>query len=330
VEGLAMQKVSCGEQGLVVSRVGLGCMGMSWTYGKPDESKVMDTLYLALELGVTFWDTADVYGQGENERLLARVLKSERSRVQLASKGGIAGRDSDGLIINGRPDYLQQACKASLKRLEVEYLDLYYLHRVDPRVPIEESVGALGELVNQGYLRYIGLSEAGAQTIRRAHREFPLSAVQSEYSLFSRDVELEVLPTLRELKIGLVPYSPLGRGLLTGGITAQTKLDENDFRQLMPRFSSENLHTNLGLVERIKKVAQDHGCSPAQLALGWVLAQGDDVIPIPGTKRSTYLRDNVQAIALELSAQGKEALERVSGQVAGARYPELLMKAVAR
>ncbi len=325
-----MQKVSCGEQGLVVSRVGLGCMGMSWTYGKPDESKVMDTLYLALELGVTFWDTADVYGQGENERLLARVLKSERSRVQLASKGGIAGRDSDGLIINGRPDYLQQACKASLKRLEVEYLDLYYLHRVDPRVPIEESVGALGELVNQGYLRYIGLSEAGAQTIRRAHREFPLSAVQSEYSLFSRDVELEVLPTLRELKIGLVPYSPLGRGLLTGGITAQTKLDENDFRQLMPRFSSENLHTNLGLVERIKKVAQDHGCSPAQLALGWVLAQGDDVIPIPGTKRSTYLRDNVQAIALELSAQGKEALERVSGQVAGARYPELLMKAVAR
>jgi aryl-alcohol dehydrogenase-like predicted oxidoreductase len=258
------------------------------------------------------------------------VLKSERPRVQLASKCGITGRDADGLTVNGRPDYIQSAAKESMRRLGVDYLDLLYLHRVDPSVPIEESVGAMGELVQQGYVRYIGLSEARAETIRRAHREFPLSAVQSEYSLFSREVEQEVLPTLRELKIALVPYSPLGRGLLTGAITRETQLEANDFRRDMPRFAPENLHRNLRLVKEIETVAHEHGCSPAQMALGWVLAQGEDIIPIPGTKRSSYLRDNVQAIHLELSAQGRQALDAISSKVAGARYPAALLKAVSR
>lgn len=333
-----MRKVSCGNQGLVVSRLGLGCMGMSGAYGEAVssgsvaavEAKALDTLYLSLELGVTFWDTADIYGEGRNEELLSRVLKLERARVQLASKCGITGRDSSGLTVNGRPDYIQSACKASMMRLGVDHLDLLYLHRVDPKVPIEESVGAMGELVRGGYIRYVGLSEPSAATIRRAHKEFPLSAVQSEYSLFSRGIESEILPTLRELKIGLVPYSPLGRGLLTGTITRDTQLEDNDFRRAMPRFAQENLDHNLRLVEEVKRVAKDHGCSPAQMALGWVLAQGDDIIPIPGTKRSSYLRDNAQAVDLDLSRQGREALDVISRHVAGERYPEALMKAVAR
>lgn len=314
----------------MVSRLGLGCMGMSQAYGPADEGKALDTLYLALELGVTFWDTADVYGQGANERLLARVLKTERPRVQLASKCGITGRNADGLTVSGRPDYIHQACKASLRRLGVDALDLFYLHRVDPQIPIEESVGAMGELVGQGYVRYLGLSEASAATIRRAHREFPLSAVQSEYSLFSREVEDEVLPTLRELGIGLVPYSPLGRGMLTGAITAETRLEDDDFRHALPRFAPENLSSNLRLVEEIKREARAHGCSPAQLALGWVLSRGEDVIPIPGTKRSAYLRDNAQAVHLDLSAPARQALEQISQKVSGARYPAALMKAVAK
>lgn len=305
-------------------------MGMSWAYGEADEGKALDTLYVALELGVTFWDTADVYGEGRNEQLLSRVLKTERNRIQLAGKCGITGRDSDGLTVNGRPDYIQRACKASLKRLGVDFVDLFYLHRVDPKVPIEESVGAIGELVQQGCVRYAGLSEANSATIRRAHREFPLSAVQSEYSLFSRGVEDEVLPTLRELGIGLVPYSPLGRGMLTGAFKTNTELADNDMRRSLPRFAEENLTQNLHLVEEITAVAKAHGCSPAQMALGWVLAQGDDIIPIPGTKRSSYLRDNAQAVHLELSAQGRERLERLSSQVSGERYPKGLMKAVGR
>ena len=325
-----MRKVSCGNQGLIVSRLGLGCMGMSWAYGQADEAKALDCLYLALELGVTFWDTADVYGEGKNEELLARVLKTERPRVQLATKCGITGRDADGLTVNCRPDYIQQACKSSMKRLGVDSLDLLYLHRVDPQVPIEESVGAMGELVSAGYVRYIGLSEAKAETIRKAHREFPLSAVQSEYSLFTRGVEDSVLPTLRELKIGLVPYSPLGRGMLTGAITKETALAESDMRRQLPRFDKDNLEQNLRLVDEIEAVAKEHGCSPAQMALGWVLAQGDDIIPIPGTKRSSYLRDNAQAVRLELSVAGRERLDGISTRVAGERYPSFLMKAVSR
>lgn len=325
-----MRKVSCGNQGLRVSRLGLGCMGMSWAYGLADEAKALDSLYVALELGVTFWDTADVYGDGRNEELLARVLKTERSRVELATKCGITGRDDDGLTVNGRPDYIQQACKASMKRLGVDTLDLLYLHRVDPKIPIEESVGAMGELVSQGHVRYIGLSEAKAETIRKAHSEFPLSAVQSEYSLFTRGVEESILPTLRELKIGLVPYSPLGRGMLTGAITAETKLEDDDMRRHLPRFEKANLAQNLRLVEEITSVAKAHGCSPAQMALGWILAQGEDVIPIPGTKRSSYLRDNAQSIHLDLSVQGRQRLEAISQEVAGERYPSALMRAVSR
>ncbi len=325
-----MRKVSCGNQGLRVSRLGLGCMGMSWAYGLADEAKALDSLYVALELGVTFWDTADVYGDGRNEELLARVLKTERSRVELATKCGITGRDDDGLTVNGRPDYIQQACKASMKRLGVDTLDLLYLHRVDPKIPIEESVGAMGELVSQGHVRYIGLSEAKAETIRKAHSEFPLSAVQSEYSLFTRGVEESILPTLQELKIGLVPYSPLGRGMLTGAITAETKLEDDDMRRHLPRFEKANLAQNLRLVEEITSVAKAHGCSPAQMALGWVLAQGEDVIPIPGTKRSSYLRDNAQSIHLDLSVQGRHRLDAISQEVAGERYPSVLMKAVLR
>lgn len=325
-----MRKVSCGSQGLKVSRLGLGCMGMSWAYGQADEAKALDSLYVALELGVTFWDTADVYGDGRNEELLSRVLKTERPRVELATKCGITGRDADGLTVNGRPDYIQLACKASMRRLGVDSLDLLYLHRVDPKIPIEESVGAMGELVSQGYVRYIGLSEAKAETIRKAHREFPLSAVQSEYSLFTRGVEESVLPTLRELNIGLVPYSPLGRGMLTGAITAETKLEDDDMRRHLPRFEKANLAQNLRLVEEITSVAKAHGCSPAQMALGWVLAQGEDVIPIPGTKRSSYLRDNAQSIHLDLSVQGRQRLDAISREVAGERYPSSLMKAVSK
>jgi aryl-alcohol dehydrogenase-like predicted oxidoreductase len=333
-----MQKVICGAQGLMVSRLGLGCMGMSGAYGEAAsagpsdavDSKALDTLYLALELGVTFWDTADIYGDGRNELLLSRVLRTERPRIQLATKCGITGRNDDGLIVNGRPDYIQQACKASLKRLGVETIDLLYLHRVDPNVPIEESAGAMGELVSQGHVRFIGLSEAGPETIQRAHKEFPLSAVQSEYSLFSRGVEAEVLPLLRELRIGLVPYSPLGRGLLTGALTMETELEDNDLRRILPRFAKENLAKNLRLVEEVKAAAKSHGCSPAQMALGWVLAQGEDIIPIPGTKRSSYLRDNAQAIHLALSSQGREALDSISKSVAGERYPKALMKAVSK
>ena len=305
-------------------------MGMSWAYGQADEAKALDSLYVALELGVTFWDTADVYGDGRNEELLSRVLKTERPRVELATKCGITGRDADGLTVNGRPDYIQLACKASMRRLGVDSLDLLYLHRVDPKIPIEESVGAMGELVSQGYVRYIGLSEAKAETIRKAHREFPLSAVQSEYSLFTRGVEESVLPTLRELNIGLVPYSPLGRGMLTGAITAETKLEDDDMRRHLPRFEKANLAQNLRLVEEITSVAKAHGCSPAQMALGWVLAQGEDVIPIPGTKRSSYLRDNAQSIHLDLSVQGRQRLDAISREVAGERYPSSLMKAVSK
>lgn len=325
-----MRKVACGQQGLLVSRLGLGCMGMSASYGPVDEAAALDTLYLALERGLTFWDTADVYGQGQNERLLSRVLRQERSRVELASKCGIAGRTAEGLALNGRPEAIHQACRASLQRLQVETLDLLYLHRVDPDVPVEESVGAMGELVSQGYVRFLGLSEASSQTIRRAHREFPLSAVQSEYSLFSREVERDVLPTLRELGIGLVPYSPLGRGLLAGALSAEAPLSEGDFRAQLPRFSESHLPQNLRLVDTVKAVAKAHGCSPAQLALAWVLAQGDDVIPIPGTVKTRHLLENLESVEVSLSEQGLQALDHLSAQVQGARYPDALLKAVGR
>lgn len=303
-------------------------MGMTDTYGRASEQEAIETLYAALELGVSFWDTADLYGRGANEALLARVLKSERSRVQLATKCGIVGYKTDGLEVNGRPDYIKASCKESLKRLGVEDVDLLYLHRVDPQVPIEESVGAMGELVTQGCVHYVGLSEAPTALIRRAHREFPLTAVQSEYSLVTRGVEVEVIGTLRELGIGLVAYSPLGRGLLSGTLKDRTTLEAADRRMSLPRFSEENLQANLRLVEDIRKIAREHDCSVPQLALAWLLAQGEDVIPIPGTKRRSYLRDNVDALKLTISAKGREVLDRIASKVAGDRYSKEQLKAV--
>lgn len=325
-----MEKIRCGQQGLLVSRLGLGCMGMSQSYGPASKEQALNTLYKALELGVTFWDTADIYGQGSNEALLCPVLSQNRERIQLASKCGILGYGDDGVIVNGRPDYIKKCCKASLKRLGVEHIDLFYLHRVDPKVPIEESIGGLGELVDAGLVRYIGISEANAKTIRRAHKEFPLSALQSEYSLFSRAVEKEVLPTLRELGISLVAYSPLGRGLLTGSITGATRFDSSDRRSTLPRFSKENLENNLALVAEIEAIARSHGFSAAQLALGWIYAQGEDIICIPGTKRLSYLADNVEALQLAISPQSMSRLDTISSRVAGERYPKKQMAAVAR
>lgn len=303
-------------------------MGMSNTYGQADEAQVNNALHAALEAEMTFWDTADVYGNGQNERLLSPLLQGRREHIVLASKCGITGRNADGLTLNGRPDYIAKSCEASLARLGTDYLDLYYLHRVDPDVPIEESVGAMGELVDRGLVRFVGLSEANAQDIVKAHREYPLSAVQSEYSLFTRGLENEILPLLRELGIGLVAYSPLGRGCLTGSITETTDLPPDDFRRQLPRFQAENLKKNSTLVQRVKSVAQNRGSTPAQVALAWLLCRGDNVIPIPGTKRPAYVLENAQAARVELSEKELEALDFSADSVAGERYPSLLAKAI--
>lgn len=326
---MSLNKVSCGDQGLVVSRIGLGCMGMSSTYGPVEEAPCIQTLHAALEAEVTLWDTADIYGNGGNERLLAKVLTTYRQQVVLASKGGITGRNADGLEINGRPDYIHRACEATLKRLGVDYLDLYYLHRVDPDVPIEESVGSMGELVNKGMVRFVGLSEARAETIKRAHKEFPLSAVQSEYSLFTRGLEEEVLPLLAELKIGLIAYSPLGRGYLTGEIQQEADLALDDFRRQLPRFSDENLQRNQRLVERIKGVAKGRHATPAQVALAW-LCQKEGVVPIPGTTKPRRVFENAEAARMRLDVAEMEELNFSPGTVKGDRYSSILQKAVER
>lgn len=319
--------VPCGSSGLMVSKLGLGCMGLSNTYGPVEEPRALQTLYAALEAEVSFWDTADIYGAGGNERLLSKVLSTYRSQVILATKGGITGRDADGLVVNGRPDYLHKACEASMKRLGVEYLDLYYLHRVDPDVPIEESVGAMGELVQKGWVRFVGISEARAETVKRAHSEFPLSAVQSEYSLFSRGLEKEVLPVLKELGISLVAYSPLGRGYLTGGVTGTSDLTADDFRRQLPRFSEENLARNMRLVERIKEVAKGRNATCAQVALAW-LCQKEGVIPIPGTSKPTRVFENAGAARMVLDAAEIDRIDFDPSQVKGDRYSPMLQKAV--
>src|SRR3954470_23947635 len=289
---------------LTVSTMGLGCMGMSEFYGTGDEQQGIDTIHRALDLGVTFLDTADMYGPFTNEQLVGRAIASRRDEVQLATKfGNERNPDGSWVRINGTPDYVRAACDASLQRLGVDHLDLYYQHRVDRSVPIEETVGAMKELVEAGKVRHLGLSEAAADTIRRAHAVHPITALQSEYSLFTRDLEDEILPTVRELGIGLVPYSPLGRGILTGAVTRES-LDENDSRGAgrFPRFSGEAFDANLALVDKVKELADAHGCTPGQLALAWVLAQGDDVAPIPGTKRIAYLEENLGATDVELTA----------------------------
>jgi aryl-alcohol dehydrogenase-like predicted oxidoreductase len=315
---------------LTVSALGLGCMGMSEFYGSPDEAGGLATIHRALDLGVTFLDTADMYGPFTNERLVGKAIADRRDVVQLATKfGNERGEDGSRLGVNGRPDYVHKACDASLERLGVDHIDLYYQHRVDKTVPIEETVGAMKELVEAGKVRYLGLSEASAETIRRAHAVHPITALQSEYSLFTRDIEDAILPTLRELGIGLVPYSPLGRGILTGAVSSDG-FGSGDSRSMayFPRFQGDNLAANLRLVEVVKAIAEEKGCTPGQLALAWVVAQGDDglgVAPIPGTKRVRYLEENVGALAVSLSDTDVAALEQAVPRdaVAGERYGDM-------
>lgn len=329
-----MQQRKLGNQGLTVSALGLGCMGMSEFYGSRDDKESLATLHRALELGVTLLDTADIYGPFLNEELVGQAIKGRRGAVVLATKFGIVRSPTDPQVrgINGRPDYVRVACEASLKRLGVETIDLYYQHRVDPNTPIEDTVGALAELVWAGKVRFIGLSEAGPQTVRRAHAVHPLSAVQTEYSLWTRDPEDAVLPTCRELGIGFVAYSPLGRGFLTGHIKRFEDLPDNDYRRQTPRFQGENFQRNLDLVARIEAIAAEKGCTPAQLALAWVLAQSEDIVPIPGTKRRTYLEQNLGALEIELSATEMERINAVAlpGIAAGLRYPEAMLQLVNR
>ncbi len=329
-----MKKRKLGTQGLVVSEQGLGCMGMSEFYGPADEAESLATLNRAIELGVNFFDTSDVYGPYTNEMLLCRAFRGRRNEVVIATKFGIQ-RDPQNPAarsINGRPEYVRQSCDASLKRLNIECIDLYYQHRVDPAVPIEETVGAMAELVRAGKVRYVGLSEASPKTIRRAHAVHPISALQSEYSLWTRDPEDEILGTVRELGIGFVPYSPLGRGFLTGQIRRFEDLAPDDFRRNSPRFQGENFSKNLELVERVSSMARDKRVSPAQLALAWVLAQGQDIVPIPGTKRPRYLDQNIAASDIELSAVDIERLNEIAPKnvAAGARYAEAMMQFVNR
>jgi aryl-alcohol dehydrogenase-like predicted oxidoreductase len=312
---------------LTVSILGLGCMGMSEFYGTSDEGEAIATIHRALDLGVTFLDTADMYGPFTNEQLVGKAIQGRRDQVQLATKfGNERNPDGSWVGINGRPGYVHAACDASLQRLGVDHLDLYYQHRVDKSVPIEETVGAMAELVAAGKVRHLGLSEASAETIRRAHGVHPITALQSEYSLFTRDLDDEILPTIRELGIGLVPYSPLGRGLLTGRVTAES-LEGDDRRATayFPRFQGEALDHNLALVAKVRELAEAKACTPGQLALAWVLAQGDDVVPIPGTKRVRYLEENVAAADVVLTDDDLAALETAvpKGSVAGARYGDM-------
>ncbi len=322
-----MDERSLGTQGLVVSAQGLGCMGMSEFYGATDESEAVATIHRALDLGITLLDTADMYGPFTNEQLVGQAIAGRRDEVVLATKFGIV-RDPDDPTkrgFNGRPEYVRSSCEGSLRRLAVDHIDLYYQHRVDTEVPIEETVGAMAELVDEGKVRYLGLSEASAATIRRANDVHPIAAVQSEYSLWSRDIENEVLPALRELRIGLVAYSPLGRGFLTGRYTKAEDFGEGDFRQYQPRFQGENLARNLQLIERVRELAAEHDCTPGQLALAWVMHRGNDVVPIPGTKRRAYLEENIAASEITLDADDLQRIEEATpaSAVAGDRYADM-------
>ena len=323
-----MERRTLGSQGLTVSAVGLGCMGMSEFYGPGDEKESVATIRRALDLGVDFLDTADMYGPFTNEQLVGRAIASRRDEVVVATKFGNERREDGSWVgINGRPDYVHQAIDASLRRLGVDHVDLYYQHRVDTAVPVEETWGAMGELVRAGKVRYLGISEAAPATIRRAHATHPMSAVQTEYSLFTRDPEDEVLPAVRELGIGFVAYSPLGRGFLSGTITSPDQFAEDDFRRRSPRFSGENFSKNLAVVERVRELATSKGVTPSQLALAWVLAQGNDIVPIPGTKRRSYLEENVAALDVVLSDEELASIEELApkGVAAGLRYPEAQM-----
>jgi aryl-alcohol dehydrogenase-like predicted oxidoreductase len=329
-----MNRRNLGSEGLVVSALGLGCMGMSEFYGTGDEDESIATIHRAIELGIDFLDTADMYGPFTNERLVGKAIQGRRDEVVLATKFGNERREDGSRVgINGRPEYVRRACDASLQRLGVDTIDLYYQHRVDPEVPIEDTVGAMKELVEAGKVRYLGLSEAAPETIRRAHAVHPISALQSEYSLFTRDSEDEVLPTLRELGIGFVAYSPLGRGFLTGAWKSMDDLPEDDTRAgRFPRFSEENFRQNLELAERVREIAAEKGATPGQLALAWLLARGDDIVPIPGTKRRTYLEENAGAVDITLTGEDLRRIEEAipRGSAAGERYSEQMMRTVNR
>jgi aryl-alcohol dehydrogenase-like predicted oxidoreductase len=331
-EATTMKMRKLGD-GLEVSALGLGCMGMSEFYAGRDDAESMATIHRALDLGVTFLDTADMYGVGRNEELVGRVVRERKEWVVVATKfGNVRGEDGSFRGVSGRPDYVRQACDASLKRLGIEVIDLYYQHRVDPETPIEDTVGAMADLVKAGKVKHLGLSEAAPATIRRAHAVHPIAALQTEYSLWSRDPEDEILPTVRELGIGFVPYSPLGRGFLTGQITRPEDLAEDDWRRNAPRFQGENFEKNLELASEIGEIARDKGCTPSQLALAWVLAQGEDIAPIPGTKRRKYLEENLGALDVTLTPEDLRRIDQAlpSGAAAGQRYAAPQMAALNR
>ncbi len=328
-----MQKRQLGKSGLAVSAIGLGCMGMSEFYGQHDDKKSIETIHRALDLGIDFLDTADIYGMGKNETLLGRAIRDRRDRVVLATKfGNVRGKDGSFLWVNGKPEYVRSACEASLRWLGVEVIDLYYQHRVDPDTPIEETVGAMSELVREGKVRYLGLSEAGPNTIRRAHAVHPIAALQTEYSLWSREPEDELLPVCRELSIGFVAYSPIGRGFLSGKIRSIEDLEPDDRRRIFPRFQGENFQKNLDLVKRIEQIASKKNVQPSQLALAWLLTRGKDIVPIPGTTQIPHLEENVAAMKIKPTAKDLASIDKVAphGVASGTRYPEPHMQALNR